>query len=295
MQFEPLIYWLLGASWLLLILVIVVQVLGTRRRRAAAARIAELEKALSDEREREYDRRMEMAENSLRLLELKESLESEKERSAKLLRNILPERVIADLQSRGRSDPETFEHVTVFFSDIVGFTRQSSQMKPAEVIAELSSIFTEFDRIFSSHHCERIKTVGDAYLSVSGLPVPDPDHCTNILAAAQEAMAFLKRRNRNSAVRWRMRFGVSSGPVVGGIVGVERYLYDIFGDTVNTAARMEQLSEPMRINVSEEVCRLASGKFRFEARPEQEVKGKGAMRMYFLEDSPAGEEEADGA
>lgn len=115
MQFEPLIYWLLGASWLLLILVIVLQVLGTRRRRAAAARIAELEKALSDEREREYDRRMEMAENSLRLLELKESLESEKERSAKLLRNILPERVIADLQSRGRSDPETFEHVTVFF------------------------------------------------------------------------------------------------------------------------------------------------------------------------------------
>ena len=90
MQFEPLIYWLLGASWLLLILVIVLQVLGTRRRRAAAARIAELEKALSDEREREYDRRMEMAENSLRLLELKESLESEKERSAKLLRNILP-------------------------------------------------------------------------------------------------------------------------------------------------------------------------------------------------------------
>ena len=280
MQFEPLIYWLLGASWLLLILVIVLQVLGTRRRRAAAARIAELEKALSDEREREYDRRMEMAENSLRLLELKESLESEKERSAKLLRNILPERVIADLQSRGRSDPETFEHVTVFFSDIVGFTRQSSQMKPAEVIAELSSIFTEFDRIFSSHHCERIKTVGDAYLSVSGLPVPDPDHCTNILAAAQEAI---------------LQAGLSGSDRVGGIVGVERYLYDIFGDTVNTAARMEQLSEPMRINVSEEVCRLASGKFRFEARPEQEVKGKGAMRMYFLEDSPAGEEEADGA
>ncbi len=288
-------HWLLGASWLLLAAVIVFHTVESRRRRAARGRIAELEKALADQREQEYDRRMEMAESSLRLLELKESLEAEKERSAKLLRNILPERVIADLQSRGRSDPEIFDHVTVFFSDIVGFTRQSSQMEPAAVIAELSSIFTEFDRIFSARHCERIKTIGDAYLSVSGLPVPDPDHCLNILSAACEALAFLRKRNETSAIRWQMRFGVSTGPVVGGIVGIERYLYDIFGDTVNTAARMEQLSEPMRINVSEEVCRLAAGKFRFSERPSREVKGKGEMRMFFLEDTDSSGGKPDGA
>lgn len=248
------------------------------------ARYMELRRTLDAEREAALDQRFAMAENNLRLLALKESLEAEKEKSAKLLRNLLPERVIAELQANGSSRPERFEHVTVLFSDIVGFTDRSAELDPEEVIAELSDIFTEFDRIFSLHGCERIKTVGDAYLCVSGLPAPTENHCANILTGACAAVRYLETRNRIRTFPWQMRFGVHTGRVVGGIVGREKYIYDIFGDTVNTAARMEQLSEPMRINVSQEVRDAAPEGCRFIERPPCEVKGKGRMRMYFLDD-----------
>ena len=250
---------------------------------AEQARNAELEAQLKSEREAALDQRFSMVENSLRLLELKESLEAEKEKSAKLLRNLLPERVIADLQENGASKPERFEHVTVLFSDIVGFTDRCAALDPEEVLAELTDIFTEFDRIFTRHNCERIKTIGDAYLCVSGLPTPTDQHCANILAGAGEALHYLENRNLVKSHVWRMRFGVHTGRVVGGIVGTEKYIYDIFGDTVNTAARMEQLSEPMRINVSQAVRDTAPETFRFLERPAQEVKGKGMMKMYFLD------------
>lgn len=243
----------------------------------------QLETQLEAEREAALDQRFTLVENSLRLLELKESLEAEQEKSAKLLRNLLPERVIADLQENGTSKPERFEHVTVLFSDIVGFTNRSATLDPEEVIAELSDIFSQFDRIFTSHGCERIKTIGDAYLCVSGLPTPTEHHCENILAGACEALHYLEERNLVKFHRWRMRFGVHTGRVVGGIVGTEKYIYDIFGDTVNTAARMEQLSEPMRINVSQAVRDAAPETFRFVKRPALEVKGKGVMKMYFLD------------
>ena len=250
---------------------------------AEQARNAELEAQLKSEREAALDQRFSMVENSLRLLELKESLEAEKEKSAKLLRNLLPERVIADLQENGASKPERFEHVTVLFSDIVGFTDRCAALDPEVVLAELTDIFTEFDRIFTRHNCERIKTIGDAYLCVSGLPTPTDQHCANILAGAGEALHYLENRNLVKSHVWRMRFGVHTGRVVGGIVGTEKYIYDIFGDTVNTAARMEQLSEPMRINVSQAVRDTAPETFRFLERPAQEVKGKGMMKMYFLD------------
>ena len=212
----------------------------------------QLETQLEAEREAALDQRFTLVENSLRLLELKESLEAEQEKSAKLLRNLLPERVIADLQENGTSKPERFEHVTVLFSDIVGFTNRSATLDPEEVIAELSDIFSQFD-------------------------------CENILAGACEALHYLEERNLVKFHRWRMRFGVHTGRVVGGIVGTEKYIYDIFGDTVNTAARMEQLSEPMRINVSQAVRDAAPETFRFVERPALEVKGKGVMKMYFLD------------
>ena len=242
-----------------------------------------LERTLAAEREAALDQRFAIVENNLKLLELKESLESEQEKSAKLLRNILPERVIGELQTVGSSKPELFEHVTVLFSDIVDFTGGSARLAPEEVLFELSDIFTGFDHIFANHGCERIKTIGDAYLCVSGLPEAAPGHCGNILGGACEAIGFLRERNRNHPHEWRMRFGVHTGRVVGGIVGIEKYIYDIFGDTVNTAARMEQLSEPMCINVSEEVRKAAPPNCCFLERPPCEVKGKGVMRMYVLD------------
>lgn len=169
-----------------------------------------------------------------------------------------------------------------FFSDIVDFTVRSSEIEPVVLIAELSEIFGEFDRIFAHHGCERIKTIGDAYMSVSGLPGGNSGHCRALLRAAMDARAFLERRNKKGPFVWQMRMGVHTGRVVGGIVGKEKYIYDIFGDTVNIAARMENYSEPMQINVSEAVYLQTADDFVFDPRPPADVKGKGAMRMYFL-------------
>jgi len=242
----------------------------------------ELKEKLTEQADQLKRQKFAMAEANIKLLELNEKLAEEQKKSAKLLRNILPERVIADLETNGKSTPELFDNVTVFFSDIVGFTSISRTLEPAVLIAELNSIFTGFDHIFTGNGCERIKTIGDAYLSVSGMPEPNATHCANILKSALEARAFLEERNRTSTLQWRMRMGVNSGQVVGGIVGVEKYIYDVFGDTINTAARMEQNSEAMKINVSESTYELAKGLFNFTPREPIEVKGKGVMRMFFL-------------
>ncbi len=238
---------------------------------------------LAAEKEQNFTQSCDMAEKAIALLELKESLEAEQALTAKLLRNLLPERVIAGLRDTGQIAPERFSAVTVFFSDIVDFTRLSAGLPPETVLSELSRLFSHFDRIFKANHCERIKTIGDAYLAVSGLPESDPEHCAHILQAATEAREFLKEYHRtHPEFCWKMRFGIHTGEVIGGIVGTEKYIYDIFGDTVNTAARMEQFSEPMKINVSEAVFRLAPPGYHFTPRPPAEVKGKGTMQMYFL-------------
>lgn len=246
-------------------------------------RMAEANLKLLEHQEELKRQKLEMAEANLQLLELKELVEQEKERSDRLLLNILPERVANDLKEYGSSVPECFDNVTVFFSDIVNFTKLTSTIDPAEVICELSDIFTGFDRIFKHNHCERIKTIGDAYLSVSGMPEPDANHARNILHAAFECMTFLEKRNLHHRMKWQMRMGVHSGRVVGGIVGIEKYIYDVFGDTINTAARMEHYSEPMKINVSSETYALAMEHFIFKERNSVEVKCKGMTTMYFLE------------
>lgn len=240
-----------------------------------------LDQVISEDREQKFA----IAEKSISLLELKEKLEEEQEKTSRLLRNILPEKIIEQLQKYGYAKPELFENVTVFFSDISDFTTISSKLDPVVLIDELSDIFGHFDEIFVRHGCERIKTIGDAYMSVSGLPVPDQHHCENIINAAREAMQYLKQRNREKSHCWQMRMGINSGSVVAGIVGTNKYIYDLFGDTVNTAARMEQYGEKMRINLSETARKLAGDKFKFIERNPIEVQGKGKMIMYFLDDS----------
>ena len=218
-----------------------------------------------------------------------EALAREKQKSDALLLNILPASVARDLKETGHTSPRVFEHVTVFFSDIVGFTAISSRHSPEFIIGELNDLFTAFDDIMERNHCERIKTIGDAYMAVCGLPEEDEHHAENIVRAALQIIAYLRERNEQSEVKWEVRIGVHSGKVVGGVVGVKKYIYDVFGDAVNTAARMESHSEPMRINVSEATYRLTRDKFYFTERGEVAVKGKGQVKMYFVE----GEKEAD--
>lgn len=216
----------------------------------------------------------------------------ERKKSEKLLLNILPKRVAQDLKKTGQSAPEVFENVTIYFSDIQGFTKTSSALDPKYLIEELSDMFTHFDDIMSRHHCERIKTIGDAYFAVCGMPTKDAHHAENILKASIEILRYLNQRNKTADTLWRIRIGMHSGKVVGGIVGVKKYIYDLFGDTVNTASRMESNGDAMRINVSEETYRLLCEKYPFEKRAPLEVKGKGLYAMYFLDNKAIyGEEE----
>jgi len=144
-------------------------------------------------------------------------------------------------------------------------------------------MFTAFDDIMERNHCERIKTIGDAYLAVCGMPDKQENHAGFMAKSAMEICAYLDQRNQNSKIQWRIHIGLHSAKVVGGIVGVKKYIYDVFGDTINTTSRMESNSEPMRINVSETTYKLLSEKFTFTPREPMEIKGKGMMKMYFLE------------
>lgn len=209
-------------------------------------------------------------------------IEQEKEKSEKLLLNILPAKVAQRLKESGYTAPERFDGVTVCFSDLVDFTAQSTILPPDVLIRELNELFTGFDEIAERYSCERIKTSGDAYLFVCGMPERHPGHAQQAIRAALDILEFLQERNRNHTIQWRMRIGVHSGSVVGGVVGIKKYIYDIFGDTVNTASRMENHSEPMKINISETTWQLAKEHFPMIEREPEHVKGKGYVKMYFV-------------
>lgn len=246
-------------------------------------KMAEASLKLLEQREELEDQKMKLAEANIKLLEYNEIIEQERQRSEKLLLNILPKKIAEELKEKGSAKPECFENVTVMFSDIVDFTSISEKMDPPRLISELNELFTAFDRIARSFGCERIKTIGDAYLCVCGMPEKNDRHAVNIISTALGIREFLRKRNEKSPMKWQIRIGIHSGKVVGGVVGTEKYIYDIFGDTINTASRMESNSEPMKINVSGDTFALAKDQFRFEERPDREVKGKGAVKMYFAE------------
>lgn len=207
----------------------------------------------------------------------------EKKKVEGLLLNILPAYVLEELKEKGKSDPRYFEDVAILFTDFVGFTKISSQLEPLKLIEELNDMFSRFDEIVEKHHCERIKTIGDSYMAVAGLSGKENNPTHQMAQCAIEILEFITERNKTSAIQWKIRIGISSGHSMGGIVGKTKYLFDLFGDTINTASRMESNSEPMKINVSEAAHQKLSGIYSFAERPEIEVKGKGKMKMYFLE------------
>ncbi|MBB6481726.1 adenylate/guanylate cyclase domain-containing protein [Spirochaeta isovalerica] len=210
------------------------------------------------------------------------NVEIEREKSEKLLLNILPESVARELKDTGVSKPQRFDNVTFFFSDFVGFTGMSAEVEPEELIEQLNELFTEFDNIMERNNCERIKTIGDAYLAVCGIPEADSRHGENIIKASQEIISYLDSYRQETGRQWRVRIGIHSGNAVGAIVGTKKYIYDVFGDSVNTASRMESNSEPGRINISETTYELVKDRFDFEEREPIMVKGKGSMNMFFL-------------
>lgn len=211
------------------------------------------------------------------------NISNEKKRSEDLLLNILPAEVAEELKVKGTANAKHFDDVTVFFSDFVGFTKVSECLSPQELVDELHACFSAFDAVMEKYTIEKIKTVGDAYMAVSGLPLPDKDHAENMVKAATEMNRFIKNRRQELGDKtFEARIGIHSGSVVAGIVGVKKFAYDIWGDTVNTAARMEQNSEAGKINISETTYELVKDKFSCEYRGEIEAKNKGKLKMYFV-------------
>lgn len=219
------------------------------------------------------------------LAEQNRQLKEEKQKTESLLLNVLPVQVARELIETGTYQPRTFDQVTVCFTDIIAFTSTASSLTPEFIIEELNDIFTGFDQISKENDCERIKTMGDAYLFACGVPEADKNHAINVVLAAKAMINFLKNRNKSSKQQWQIRVGIHSGQVVSGIVGSKKYLYDIFGDTVNIAARMEELSLPMQINVSEATYMLLQNHFTFTKRCDIEVKGKGKLSMFLVDDN----------
>ncbi len=222
---------------------------------------------------------------AMRMRRVRRSLELERAKTEGLLLNLLPVRTLAQLRMNGSVEPESFDAVTVMFADVVGFTAHAARCSPEELIGTLNRFYTAFDEISTRHHCERIKTIGDAYLCVCGLPEPDPDHALNVVSASREMAAWVRAEGARLAPGWSFRFGVHSGRVVGGLVGTHKYVYDIFGDTVNVAARMEQLSEPGRITITASTLDALGADVGVVDRGEAEVRGRGPMRLYFVTDA----------
>lgn len=210
-------------------------------------------------------------------------IQAEKQKSEDLLRNILPDEVAAELKESGRAIARQFEEVTVLFTDFVDFTQVSERLSPQELVSELHLNFKAFDEIIERYGLEKIKTIGDAYMAASGLPAADPLHARNAALAALDIQTFVQERQKKLAGSFQIRIGLHSGPVVAGIVGVKKFAYDIWGDTVNIAARMESSSEAGKINLSGATHALLKDEFFMESRGAVMAKHKGAIEMYFLE------------
>ncbi len=211
-----------------------------------------------------------------------QELQLEKQKSDNLLLNILPHEVAEELKEKGASKAQYYDEVSVLFTDFVNFTAIAEKLGVDELLEELNINFTAFDHVMERHGLEKIKTIGDAYLAVSGLPVKNTAHALNAVAAALDILTFVEARKKEVPYGLDIRIGIHSGSLIAGIVGVKKFAFDIWGDTVNTAARMEQNSAPGKINISEHTQLLVKDEFTCTYRGKLQVKGKGEMDMYFV-------------
>ena len=218
------------------------------------------------------------------IIKQKEEILIEKEKSDKLIKNILPESIANELKNNGYVKPKLFKNVTVYFSDIVNFTKKSKSMNLVDLIDELNQLYSVFDEIMIRNNCERVKTVGDAYIAVCGMHIPNKTSTKNIIKSAKEILSFLKLRNSTSKFKWEIRTGIHNGDIIGGIVGTSKFRYDIFGDTINITSRLEKSSKPMQILISADAYQK-SGIHISELKSESiNVNGIGLIDAYSLED-----------
>ena len=203
-------------------------------------------------------------------------------KSERLLVNVFPLAILEKLKNKEETIADRFDCASVFFADIMGFTPLSEKLSPVELVNLLDKLFSLFDGLVIKHKVEKIKTIGDAYMVAAGVPTPIKNHAEQLANFALEFKLCLAEFNLKNNQSLRMRVGINSGPIVAGVIGKSRFIYDLWGDCVNTAARMESHGMAEEIHISEHTYKLISDKFTFESRGIIEVKGKGPMPTYFL-------------
>jgi class 3 adenylate cyclase len=229
--------------------------------------------------------------NALKMLVDKQAdLEKEEARSTMLLLNILPAATVKELKEQGTAKPQRYEMVSVMFADFVSFTKVSERLSAVDLVKEIDFYFTAFDEIISRYKVEKIKTIGDSYMCVCGMPLVLEDHAQQMISAAFDILSFIeKTKQQHIALNksyFDIRIGINSGPVVAGVVGKSKFAYDIWGDTVNTAARMQQQSEPARVNISGSTYDLIKHCYDCNFRGKVAAKNKGLIDMYYVQQTP---------
>ncbi|MEO0491074.1 MAG: adenylate/guanylate cyclase domain-containing protein, partial [Cyanobacteria bacterium J06659_2] len=210
------------------------------------------------------------------------ALRREKYKSEKLLLNILPQAVVDQLKQFQGSLAERFDDATILFADIVNFTPLAAQVTPLELVQLLNQIFSTFDRLAEEHGLEKIKTIGDAYMVVGGLPVPNDNHIEAVINMAIAMQAAIQTFTRADGQPLQLRIGINTGAVVAGVIGIKKFSYDLWGDAVNVASRMESQGVPGKIQVTETTYQRLKHKYYFTPAGEVTIKGKGQMRTYHL-------------
>ncbi|MGK7929580.1 MAG: adenylate/guanylate cyclase domain-containing protein [Spirulina sp.] len=214
--------------------------------------------------------------------EVESALRQQKARSEQLLLNILPEPIAQRLQEEESTIADKFDEVTVLFADLVNFTALSTQLSSIELVEILNVIFSDFDYLAQRHGLEKIKTIGDAYMAVAGLPYPKSDGVEAAATMALDLLDTIKEFNEGTGQNFALRVGLHTGPVVAGVIGVSKFIYDLWGDTVNIASRMESQGLPDRIQVTQAVYDILHESYLLEERGKIAVKGKGDMTTYWL-------------
>ncbi len=212
-------------------------------------------------------------------------IKREKEQVEKLLLNIMPRSVYEEYKAFGVVTPQLYDPVSVLMLDFVGFTEMVASSDPSVTVTELNDIYSAFDRIGEQFGCERIKTIGDAYITVAGLPDPMPDHARAVANTAIRFVRYLERRNSSHPNQWRCRIGLATGAVVGSVVGIQKYVYDIFGPAVNLATRLQEFSEPMQISVQDDVAIALRDQFEIENLGQRDIRGFSQQDVWRLHDS----------
>jgi class 3 adenylate cyclase len=226
-------------------------------------------------------------ERTIEVIEQKNEAVRQTQISNELLLNILPEEVATELKETGKCHPKLIKEATVMFADIKDFSQLSEIVSPQELITELNECFSEFDRIIAANGLEKIKTIGDAYMAAGGVPIPDEDHVERIVDAALEIQKFVAglatSKGYEGTRAIQLRIGIHTGPVIAGIVGIKKFAYDIWGDTVNIASRMESSGEAGKVNISESTYQLVKDRFNCTYRGKVNAKNKGVIDMYYVE------------